>query len=113
MNAEFSWQQPKSPTSSEILEVLPSPATFRSLYERIDVLTARLHGEAGGIRSDAPSEQLAELAEAYQHAGEFENVAYVLEAAERLGYSGRRHYPRALAGLPGRLPVPSRGPVGA
>ncbi len=112
MNAEFSWQQPKSPTSSEILEVLPSPATFRSLYERIDVLTARLHGEAGVMRSDAPSEQLAELAEAYEHVGEFENVAYVLEAAERLGYSGSEHDRIAWAVWRARLRCRSGDPLG-
>jgi tetratricopeptide (TPR) repeat protein len=40
------------------------------------------------MRSDAPPEQLAELAEAYEHVGEFENVAYVLDAVARLEYSG-------------------------
>jgi tetratricopeptide (TPR) repeat protein len=91
VDGSFSWQQPKSPTSSEILEVLPSPATYRPLYEQIDVLTARLHHEAGVMRSDAPPEQLAELAEAYEHVADFENVGYVLDSAARIDYAGREH----------------------
>lgn len=43
------------------------------------------------MRSDAPPEQLAELAEAYEHVGDFESVAYVLEAVMRLDYDGSEH----------------------
>jgi hypothetical protein len=54
MDSSFSWQQPKSPTSSEIIEVLPSPATYRPLYEQIDVLNARLVAEPQLMRSAVP-----------------------------------------------------------
>lgn len=43
------------------------------------------------MRSDAPPEQLAELAETYEHVADFENVAYVLDAATRMDYAGRGH----------------------
>jgi tetratricopeptide (TPR) repeat protein len=87
-SSSYSWAQPKSPISSEILGVLPSPATFRSIYEDIDVLTARLHNEAGVIQTDSSPEMLAGLAAAYEHVGQFENVAYVLDAASRMDYTG-------------------------
>jgi hypothetical protein len=80
---EFSWEKAKSPRSTEILDVIPSQSTFRALEDRANVLARELHSEAGVMKTDAPADQLAELAEAYEHLGRLDDLDYVLAIAAR------------------------------